>query len=100
MNVDAPLKSYKELCNLLCLYCRISFLHHPIQLFRTLPHPYKQINIMSYLVEKGNTIYVPAEYLGGDKSQKTQVALQQMMREKKADYWVCKYTTKSGAELY
>jgi hypothetical protein len=51
---------------------------------------------MSSLVEKGNTIHVPVESLGGEESNKVTVSWSQMLKTRTQDYYVCKYTVKSG----
>lgn len=51
---------------------------------------------MSSFVEKDNTIYVPAEFLGGEKGRKVNVTWSQSLRQRNQEYWVCKYTVKSG----
>ena len=51
---------------------------------------------MSSLVEKGNTIHVPAELLGGEKSSKFTVTWSQNLRTRNQEYYTCTYTVKSG----
>lgn len=53
---------------------------------------------MSSLVAKGNTIHVPTHFLGGDQGQKVTVNWSQNLQSRNADYWICKYTVKSGGE--
>ncbi|KIW92486.1 uncharacterized protein Z519_06333 [Cladophialophora bantiana CBS 173.52] len=53
---------------------------------------------MAPLVNKGDTIYVPAEFLGGNNGKKLTIHWSQMLRSRNEDYWLCKYTVESGAE--
>ncbi len=47
-------------------------------------------------IEKGNTFYVPADYLGGAQGKKVTVKWSQMMKSRSEDYWICKYTNKTA----
>jgi len=51
---------------------------------------------MPYLVQKGNTIHIPAEFLGGEKSSTITVNWSQRLSSRQQDYYVCNYTVKSG----
>ncbi|KAL8791671.1 MAG: hypothetical protein Q9195_005754 [Heterodermia aff. obscurata] len=55
---------------------------------------------LSYLVdmaiEKGNTFYVPGDYLGGASGQKVTIKWSQSLRNRTEEYWVGKYTNKSA----
>ena len=54
---------------------------------------------MASLVAKGNTIYVPVQFLGGNEGKKINVSWKQSLKSRSEDYWICKYTVKSGGEL-
>ncbi|KAL6712884.1 hypothetical protein ACLMJK_009596 [Lecanora helva] len=47
-------------------------------------------------IEKGNTFFVPEEYLGGSQGKKVTVRWSQMFKDRSEEYWVCKYTNKSA----
>jgi len=51
---------------------------------------------MPSLVEKGNTIHIPAHFLGGEKSEKITLSWSQWLRTQTQEYYVCNYTVKSG----
>ncbi|KAI4608964.1 hypothetical protein J4E80_008709 [Alternaria sp. BMP 0032] len=53
---------------------------------------------MPYLVQKGNTIHIPAEFLGGEKSSTITVNWSQRLSSRQQDYYICNYTVKSGGE--
>ena len=53
---------------------------------------------MSSLVAKGNTIHVPAQFLGGDQGKKITVSWSQNLKSRSAEFWICKYTVKSGGK--
>ncbi|MCJ1264292.1 hypothetical protein MMC22_004163 [Lobaria immixta] len=47
-------------------------------------------------IEKGNTFYVPADYLGGDQGRKVTIEWSQMMKSRSEDYYLSKYTNKTS----
>jgi hypothetical protein len=53
---------------------------------------------MSSVVEKGHTIRIPAESLGGEKSEKITVSWSQMLRTRTQDYYVCKFANQSNGK--
>ncbi|KAI4912509.1 hypothetical protein J4E90_005913 [Alternaria incomplexa] len=53
---------------------------------------------MRSLVKKGNTIHVPAHFLGGEKSEKITLNWSQWLGSHSEDYYVCNYTVKSGVD--
>lgn len=53
---------------------------------------------MSSPVQKNDTIFVPAEKLGGTGDNKVTVVWSESLKERSAEYWVCKYTVTSGSE--
>ncbi|KAL9608380.1 MAG: hypothetical protein Q9167_006777 [Letrouitia subvulpina] len=47
-------------------------------------------------IEKGNTFYVPGDYLGGAQGKKVTVKWSQTMKSRSEEYWICKYTNKTA----
>jgi len=47
------------------------------------------------LVNKGFTLHVPAESLGGEKSKKITVSWSQWLGTRSQEYYVCNYTITS-----
>jgi len=69
--------------------------NHLLNLLRLIPKRHYLTMVYNH-VNKGNTILVPAESLGGEERKKITVSWSQWLGTRSQEYYVCNYTVASS----